>query len=67
MLALQLRPDEIAVLVGVSVRSVYRIRAVCEENGGAYKISRPPSRAGRPALILEDDVNVRVIYTQFTT
>ena len=66
MLALQLRPDEIAVLVGVSVRSVYCIWVVCEENGEAYNISRMPSNAGRPALILEDDVNICVIYTQFT-
>jgi hypothetical protein len=64
MLALQLCPDEIAVLVGVSVWSVYRIQAVCAENGGAYKISRVPSRAGRPSMILEDDINVRVTYTQ---
>ena len=64
MLALQVHPEQIALAVGVSVRSVYCVRENCEANGGIFKISHGPSKAGRPCLISEDDVNVCISHSK---
>jgi hypothetical protein len=60
MLALQVHPEQIAFVVGVSLRTVYRVRENCQANGGAFSISRGPSKAGRPRLIDENDINVSI-------
>ena len=60
MLALHIHPEQIALLTGVSLHSVYRVHENCRANGGIYKIFEAPSRAGWPRLITEDDINVSI-------
>jgi len=58
MLVLQIHPQEIAQLTGISVHSVYRVWEQCLQNSGAYQVSREPTKAGWPQLMTKEDINV---------
>src|SRR5260370_37960262 len=62
MLALQVHPEQIALLTGLSLRSVYCVRENCQANAGIYKLLRAPSQAGQLRLINEDDINVSRLF-----
>ena len=46
MLALQVHPEQIALLTGLSLCSVYCVRENCQANNGIFKLLRAPSQAG---------------------
>ena len=60
MLTLCVLPNEISVLVGVSLHSIYHVQEVCQGNGGTYTIQKNPSNAGWPRLISEEDIMVKL-------
>jgi len=60
MLALEVHPEQIALVAGVSLRTVYRVRENCQANGGTFNISHGPSKASRPRLIDGNDINVSI-------
>ena len=60
MLALHIHLEQIALLTGLSLHSVYCVHENCHANGGIYKFFKMPSWAGWPQLITEDDINVSI-------